>query len=265
MGERTSFPSDGLVLSGYLSSAGDNVGSRHAVLLCHGYPNKGRAAQECGKSFPQLVDRIGASLGWDVLTINYRGCALSEGNFSMEGWLNDVQAGIEVLADRGAEKIWLVGFGTGGSLCITASAFDVRVAGVAVFSTPADFDDWAKRPRRLVAHSRHVGVISDPDFPRDLADWAKGFSLVRAADRIKALKDRPVLIMHGTADDMIPSLDALALADAHTSAELRLLSGGGHELRHDPRAIAILIGWLRRHTGVNPAASPVLSPQQPST
>jgi putative redox protein len=265
VGERTSFPSDGLVLSGYLSSADSDEGSRNAILLCHGYPNKGRAAQECGKSFPQLVDRIGVSLGWDVLTLNYRGCALSEGNFSMDGWLNDVQAGIELLIGRGAEKIWLVGFGTGGSLCITAAAFDVRVAGVAVSSTPADFDDWAKRPRRLVAHSRHVGVICDPDYPGDLADWARGFSMVRAADRIKALKDRPVLIMHGTADDMIPSLDALALADAHTSAELRLLAGGGHELRHDPRAIAILIGWLRRHIGVNPAAASVLPSDQPPT
>jgi putative redox protein len=28
--------------------------------------------------------------------------------------------------------------------------------------------------------------------------------------------------------------------------ELRLITGAGHGLRHDPRAVAVLIGWLDR-------------------
>jgi hypothetical protein len=36
------------------------------------------------------------------------------------------------------------------------------------------------------------------------------------------------------------------LADAHGDAELRIISGAGHELRHDPRAVAVLLGWLAR-------------------
>ena len=32
----------------------------------------------------------------------------------------------------------------------------------------------------------------------------------------------------------------------HGSAELSLLPGAGARLRHDPRAIAILMGWLQR-------------------
>jgi uncharacterized protein len=28
--------------------------------------------------------------------------------------------------------------------------------------------------------------------------------------------------------------------------DLRLLSGAGHRLRHDPRAVAALLGWLGR-------------------
>jgi len=27
---------------------------------------------------------------------------------------------------------------------------------------------------------------------------------------------------------------------------LRIIPGAGHELRHDPRAIAVLLGWLSR-------------------
>jgi putative redox protein len=44
----------------------------------------------------------------------------------------------------------------------------------------------------------------------------------------------------------VPSLDARALADCHGSAELRIIQGAGHRLRHDPRAVAVLLGWLER-------------------
>jgi putative redox protein len=36
------------------------------------------------------------------------------------------------------------------------------------------------------------------------------------------------------------------LAGQHGSADLRMIAGAGHHLRHDPRAIAILLGWLDR-------------------
>ena len=45
---------------------------------------------------------------------------------------------------------------------------------------------------------------------------------------------------------MVPAVDPLALADAHGTAEFRLIEGAGHELRHDPRAVAMLTGWLSR-------------------
>jgi uncharacterized protein len=44
----------------------------------------------------------------------------------------------------------------------------------------------------------------------------------------------------------VPVFDARVLADAHGSAELRLINGAGHRLRHDPRAVAVLLGWLDR-------------------
>jgi uncharacterized protein len=47
----------------------------------------------------------------------------------------------------------------------------------------------------------------------------------------------------------VPVAEARALADAATGpSELHLVLGAGHWLRADPRAIAVLVGWLeRRH------------------
>ena len=36
------------------------------------------------------------------------------------------------------------------------------------------------------------------------------------------------------------------LSDDQGSAELRIITGAAHDLRHDPRAVAILLGWLDR-------------------
>jgi hypothetical protein len=52
--------------------------------------------------------------------------------------------------------------------------------------------------------------------------------------------------VHGDSDDLTPLNDGRALASAHGDAEFRLINGAGHELRHDPRAVAVLLGWLSR-------------------
>ena len=69
---------------------------------------------------------------------------------------------------------------------------------------------------------------------------------VRAVAAIEALRTRPLLVMHGSDDESVPVFDARVLADEHGDADLRIIEGGGHQLRHDPRAIAVLLGWLDR-------------------
>jgi putative redox protein len=42
------------------------------------------------------------------------------------------------------------------------------------------------------------------------------------------------------------------ISDAHGSAEVRIIAGAGHHLRDDPRAVAVLLGWLdRERTGLD--------------
>ena len=60
----------------------------------------------------------------------------------------------------------------------------------------------------------------------------------------------------GDDEDAPPVSDARQLVNAHDNAELSLFAGAGHRLRHDPRAVAVLIGWLdrMRSVTVHPAA-----------
>jgi putative redox protein len=90
-------------------------------------------------------------------------------------------------------------------------------------------------------------VITTRGEPSDLESWAGPFSEVRPSVDAGHLSGRPVLVLHGADDDVVPVDDARMIAQAvGQSAELRILAGAGHRLNSDPRAIALLLGWLER-------------------
>lgn len=243
------FESSGLRLSAHIAEPSPTAGASgtvHGLVICHGFPVRGRESPASGKSFPELADRIAAELGWLVLTMNFRGCGKAEGDFSLAGWLDDVSAAAAHVAGMGVDGVWLAGFGTGGSLCVVEGARNPAIRGVAAMSTPGDFEDWARNPRRLLLHAREVGVIKDPDFPPSFDRWAAELKSISAVVSAGELAPRPLLVLHGENDDLVPALDARLLADRHGSAEMRIIGGAGHELRHDPRAVAIFLGWLSR-------------------
>jgi putative redox protein len=90
-------------------------------------------------------------------------------------------------------------------------------------------------------------MIRTPGFPTDAPRWVREVAHVDAVAAARRLEGRPLLVLHGIDDPDVPVDDARALADAGAPlAELRLVQGAGHRLRHDPRAVATLLGWLDR-------------------
>ncbi len=250
-GEALSLVSGGQSLAAYMArpnlSAATGSG-RHGLVLCHGFPSKPSIQEGPGSGYQDLADRLAADTGWVVLTFSFRGTGRSEGNFSLGGWLSDLRTAVDELSNAsGVDAVWLCGFAAGGALALCAAGEDPRVKGVAAFSAPADFGDRAMDARRFVAQARAAGVIRDPSFPPDLDAWARELREVRPLGLIGKIPPRPILLVHGANDEVVPMLDARALADAaEGQLELRILAGAGHRLRHDPRAIAILLGWLDR-------------------
>lgn len=242
------FSSGGVDLAGHLARPRSAPGSWvPGLVMCHGFPLGTGTGALSARSFPELADRIATELGWEVLVFTFRGCGTSDGDFSFQGWLDDLLAAVAFMRTQpDVSDVWVGGFGTGGALAISAAARDPQIRGVAAVSAPADFDDWANHPRRLLLHAREVGIIHDPAFPHAFDSWAREARSVRAVNDVAAMAERPLLVMHGSDDDAVPVFDARVLADAHGDADLRIIDGGGHQLRHDPRAVAVLLGWLDR-------------------
>ena len=125
------FTVDGLELAAHLAQPADrNEGGRPGVVIAHGFPAEAGGGINSVASFPQLADRIATEHGWAALAYASRGIGESEGDFSLAGWLRDLNGAIRHLrASAEIDGLYLIGFGTGGALAIEAGAADPQVRG----------------------------------------------------------------------------------------------------------------------------------------
>src|SRR6185369_16977542 len=128
-----SFVSGGQQLVRYLSKPAGRHEPLPGLILCHGFPIGPIDARHSGGTFPELIDRVANELGWVAMTFTFRGCGNSEGDFSLQSWIDDLRAAIDYLIAEGEPSgIWLVGTNTGGSIAVCVAADDPRVRGVAL-------------------------------------------------------------------------------------------------------------------------------------
>ena len=217
-------------------------------LFCHGFPIGPLDARQSASTFPELMDRISHEMGWAAMTFTFRGCGDSQGDFSLQGWVDDLRAAIDqFVAEAAPSSIWLGGTATGGSLAVCVAADDPRVQGRRHAWPPGPTSTTG--PASPAASSSTPGRSAPSAIPPSRPSssrWARELRAYRPLQAARRFAHRPLLVIHGDDDDTVPIIDARLLAEAHGDAELRLITGAGHRLRHDPRAIAILLGWLDR-------------------
>ena len=194
---------DGLDLEAWHAPARPEADRGWAVLLLPG--NGGNREGRAGLA--RLLSRAGLT----VLLVDYRGYGGNPGSPSEEGLARDADAAVSLLEDEGfaAERTVYLGesLGTG-----VAAALSTRhpPAGLVLRSPFTELAD--------------VGAHHYPWLPVRL--------LLR--DRFPVLdhvrrSDVPVVVIHGTADDIVPSsLSAQVAAGARRLVQEKVLSGVGH-------------------------------------
>ena len=239
--------SEGLRLTAHLARPA-GVQRVPGLVLLAGFPRGAGGAAMAGQTYPPLAERIANESSWAALTFAYRGTSTSEGDFSIDGWLADTRAAVDALAARpDISGIWLVGFRLGGTIAIVTAAGDERVRGLATFAAPASLREWVRDPAWFLEYARRGGVLRTEGYPADPVAWTRAISNLDPLDAAQRISPRGWLVVHGSDDDVVSVEDARRLAaNGGAHAELRLIQNGGHRLRHDPRAIAMLLGWLDR-------------------
>jgi dipeptidyl aminopeptidase/acylaminoacyl peptidase len=198
--------------------------TRAAIVLVHGYGG------DQDEMLP-VADALHAG-GFSVFTYDQRGCGRSSGEVTFGGReQDDLASVVDYLASRpdvDADRIGAFGFSMGGSTTLLAAARDPRIKAVAADSAWSDVRRWL-RPSVAAVFTR----------PRDrfhalslkLAEVRTGVDLddLRPVDVVDRLSPRPVLLIHGTADNVVvPSESERNYAAAGEPKELVLVPGAHH-------------------------------------
>ena len=184
---------------------GDGVGETRpgaAVLFAHGNG-------ELIDHWPGPLERY-RRLGVSVLLVEYRGYGRSEGAPSETAIAQDLEAfHARLLTDPRVDPSKVVLHGRslgGGAVCTLLEAHP---------------------PRALILESTFTSV---PDIARGM--WIPGFLIVDRFNNLDALRSYggPLLVFHGTRDEVIPTAHGRRLAEAHQGAQLVLYDSGHNNL-----------------------------------
>lgn len=247
MPETVSIESGDARLAGAFSRP-PGVARTPSLVLCHGFPQRPGGASSVSATYPDLADRLTGLTAWSVLTFSFRGAGASTGDFSVGGWLADLDAAVGWLHDRpDVDGVWLAGSATGAALCIVHAAKDERVRGIATLAAPATIRHWVDNAAQFLEHARRMHLIHTPGYPADVIAWTREIADLDPLAAAAKIPPRPFLVIHGADDDVVPPESSAAIAEAAgPTAEHRILAGAGHFLRHDPRVLALLAGWMSR-------------------
>ncbi len=239
---------DGLDIAGRLYIP-DGKAPYPAVCICHGIPT--RLPDPGDRGYPLLAEKISGE-GFAVLIFNLRGSGASSGNFDIMGWTRDLRAALDYLwalpgVDR--SQLSLLGFSGGAAVSIYIASQDRRVSAVAACSCPAEFSLFTPdNAGQAISHFRDIGVIRDKDFPPSIDEWLKGFRQVSPASHVSGISPRPLLLVHGSQDEVVDVSQAHRLYQAAGEPkQLVIIKGAGHRLRQNEQAMASVISWLKFH------------------
>ena len=216
------------------------------LLICPGLPVCQSEATAARRNYRDLAERLCQDAGWAVATLDTDAFCGPDGEFSVSAWIANLEAAVAKLL-LARSSVWLAGFGEGATVALCVGGSDPRIAGVVALGAPADFSSWTADPDAIIRRAVELGLLRGQGAAVDMAAWVRDLQELRPLEAVTKLPPRPVLLLHGSEDEQVSSLDARAYLDAMEGhAQLRILPGADHALRHDPRAVAILGGWMDR-------------------
>jgi len=231
----------------YLPGEGDQT-PYPTVCVCHGIPAKSPDPSDRG--YPLLAERI-CRQGFAVFIFNFRGTGASGGNLDILGWTRDLKAAIDylyALPEMDRSRLLLLGFSGGAAVSVYVASQDKRVSSIVTCACPAEFTSFlnADEPQSIIDHFRSIGTIRDESFPQSTEEWLSGFRLVSPIRYVAGIAPRPLLLVHGSQDEVVEVSHAYKLYDsAGEPKQIIIVDGAEHRLRQNDRAMAIVIDWLK--------------------
>jgi uncharacterized protein len=212
------------------AGGGPGRSSPALVIVCHGFTG----AKEGGGRALEMGEAL-ARRGFHTLLFDFAGCGESEGAWeevTLSRHLDDLADVVEWSRVSGHKRIILNGRSFGGAAALCCAARDDRIAAVCTWAAPADliklFNGFIKEavtgpPLETIALTEAGGSVSLRklffyDLPRH--------NILGCAAH---LSPRPLLVIHGGADETVPTGDAAVIyAAAGEPKQLVVIDGADH-------------------------------------
>ena len=236
---------DGLVLQGWLLTSPEN---RLTVICSHGYRQNREQAD-----VPLLpLAKVLVEHGMNVLLFDYRNSGESAGQMTSVGQyeVRDLLGAVDYVHSRQElnPKVALLGFSMGAATAILAGAEEPTVAAVVADAPFADltryleanFSVWTGLP--AVPFNRTILAVT----PIVTGLQPEKVSPVQVVSKFDG---RPLLLIHGEADDDIAPENSLELQQAYPAAELLRIAEARHvkSYQQDPKRYeAVVLKFLQK-------------------
>ena len=236
---------DGLVLQGWLLTSPEN---RLTVICSHGYRQNREQAD-----VPLLpLAKVLVEHGMNVLLFDYRNSGESAGQMTSVGQyeVRDLLGAVDYVHSRQElnPKVALLGFSMGAATAILAGAEEPTVAAVVADAPFADltryleanFSVWTGLP--TVPFNRTILAVT----PIVTGLQPEKVSPVQVVSKFGG---RPLLLIHGEADDDIAPENSLELQQAYPAAELLRVAEARHvkSYQQDPKRYeAVVLKFLQK-------------------
>jgi dipeptidyl aminopeptidase/acylaminoacyl peptidase len=247
----TEFTSEGETIRGYFVTP-PGEGPFPGICKFHGFPGG-----------PDIVGGLATRLGeagFAVLTFDFRGFRKSDGLFSLSGEIRDAKAAITHLLESDMTiNSWsgIYGASYGGAVAVCALAEDNRVNAVCLRAPVYDTLWFAKSPmirpsvEQIIEtdHTQIRGIEAPEIQEKTLHNMVEDAKIYNPMNEISKIAPRPLLIVHGTDDVVIPLAGVKRLYElAGEPKDLVVLEGADHNLT-DQRAYEItmntVVEWFK--------------------
>ena len=238
---------DGLTLRGWFIPSENGA----AVALFHGYAGNRQQLASEGAAL--------ARAGYGVLLLDARAHGESGGERSSFGDAEryDVRAAVDFLVARSA-RIALLGFSAGASAVALVAAEDPRVNAVVLEAPTTSIHEFARDESGRLAFLRAPVILAT-------LRWAGiHVDAVAPVAAVAKIAPRPLLVVHGSDDRIIPVMRGRAVYEAAAEPKrLLVIEGGGHGGYEsvDPTYPKTLLTFLDGHLRTPPI--PVATPRSP--
>ncbi len=215
--KRVKFGKNGL--DGVLHSAPDHEA---CIVTCHGL-----FGSKDSPKYIELAEEL-CRLGFSVFRFDFRKGENIVATLTQR--IEDSREAIDFLKDLGYEKIGMMGSSLGGCVAILTSVQEDSVESVVTWATPSKFK----------------GILQ----AEGLEELKRDVQRYDVIDSVREL-DRPILIVHGSEDELVPVTHAYELFEnARAPKELLIVGGADHRFTDEwkrRKAVDKTVEWFGKY------------------